>query len=296
MICGPTAVGKTQLSIDLAKRFNGEIISTDSRQFFREMSIGTAKPSIEEMDGIVHHFIDSHSIEEEYTAGKFETDAIERIEEIHARKKLPILVGGSGLYIKAVLEGLDEMPADSTLREALNQVFDSQGIAPLQERLRNLDADYFNSIDQKNHIRVIRAIEIIETSGHKMAELQSGREKNRPFEPIIIGLDCERSALYERINLRVDLMVEAGLVEEVKSLLPYMQKQALQTVGYREFIGYFEGSMNLTQAVELVKRNSRRYAKRQLTWLRSMPGIVWFSRDGQGKISDHIKSNLIEIQ
>ncbi len=296
VICGPTAVGKTQLAIDIAKLFNGEIVSADSRQFFREMSIGTAKPTIEEMDGIVHHFVNNLSIAEDYTAGKFETDALECIEAIHLKGKTPILVGGSGLYIKAVIEGLDPLPANDSLRISLNELFESQGLSPLQGRLKSLDPEYYTQVDQLNHIRLIRAIEVIETTGQIMATLQKGRQKERDFSPIVIGLETEREVLYHRINLRVDMMVSDGLVSEVKVLMPFRDKQALQTVGYREFFPYFDHKTDLITAVDLVKRNTRRYAKRQLTWLRSMPNIVWFDPRKPGDIIDFIERKSIELR
>jgi tRNA dimethylallyltransferase len=260
------------------------------------MSIGTAKPSLGEMDGIVHHFIDSHSVEETYTAGKFETDALLCISDIHKRGKTPIMLGGSGLYIKAVLEGLDDLPSSSELRETLNREFEQKGLPHLQEKLKVLDPAYFEEIDQQNPIRIIRAIELITLTGKRMAALHSKKNKDRDFQPIIIGLNKDREKLYADIDKRVDIMINSGLVEEVKKLQNYKNHQALQSVGYRELNEYFEGKIDLNRAVDLIKRNSRRYAKRQITWINTIPDLQWFEPDKQTEILDHIRSRMIEIQ
>lgn len=296
VICGPTAVGKTSLSIKIAEKFHGEIISADSRQFFKEMAIGTAKPTPEEMGTVPHHFVDYLSISEPYTAGKFETDALQCIEEIHARGNTPMMAGGSGLYVKAVLEGLDELPSNPALRAKLNDTFQKEGLTPLLERLERIDPEYYSAVDKHNQMRVMRAIEVVETSGKSMAELQVGNSKVRPFVPIIIGLEMEREKLYERINLRVDQMVAQGLVEEVRGLLSHRDTQAMQTVGYREFLAYFDEKSDLKTAIDLVKRNTRRYAKRQLTWLRSMEGITWFEPQNESQIFEHIERKMVEIR
>lgn len=286
IICGPTAVGKTASAIAIAKEFDGEIISTDSRQFFKGIDIGTAKPTIAEMAAAPHHFIDSLSIEEGYTAGKFETDALNRIAEIHGRNKVPILTGGSGMYIKAVVEGLDPLPADAGVRGEIQSFYEQNGLEALQNRLNKLDPAYYHKIDQQNHIRLIRAIEIAELSGKKIDELQSNEAKDRPFTPIFIGLELPRQQLYEQIDKRVDKMIEAGLLDEARAVLKFKNFQALQTVGYKELFPYFEGKYDLDRAIELIKRNTRRYAKRQLTWLRKNEAINWFeSNDYQSIIS-----------
>lgn len=296
VVCGPTAVGKTASGIFLAKSLDGEIISADSRQFFKEMSVGTAKPSQSEMEGIPHHFIDSHSVSETYTAGKFETDAILCISDIQKRGKMPIMVGGSGLYIKAVLEGLDDLPSSETLRESLNKEFEQKGLAHLQEKLKTLDPDYFEQIDQKNPIRLIRAIELNALTGKRMADLLLKKKKVRAFHPIIIGLNKDREKLYGDIDKRVDIMINSGLVEEAKKLQNYKSHQALQSVGYRELNDYFDGKTDLNRAVELIKRNSRRYAKRQITWINSIPDLQWFEPQNQTEILNHIRLRMVEIQ
>lgn len=296
VICGPTAVGKTSLGIFLAEKLNGEIISADSRQFFKEMNIGTAKPTLSEMDGIKHHFIDSHSVEETYTAGRFETDALACISEIHERGKTPIMVGGSGLYIKAVLEGLDDLPSSSELRKTLNQVFEEKGLAYLQDKLKELDPSYFEQIDQKNPMRIIRAIELITLTGKQMSDLYSKKSKSRDFQPIIIGLNKDREKLYSDIDNRTDIMINTGLVEEVKKLQNYKNHQALKSVGYRELMDYFDEKIDLERAIELIKRNSRRYAKRQITWINSIPDLQWFEPKARIEILNHVRTRMVEIQ
>ncbi|MCA1761839.1 MAG: tRNA (adenosine(37)-N6)-dimethylallyltransferase MiaA [Cryomorphaceae bacterium] len=273
VVCGPTAVGKTELSVRLAKKYNGEIISADSRQFFRGMNIGTAKPSAEEMDGIPHHFIDSLSVGDSYTAGNFEADALRVIDDLFAKNKLPIIAGGSGLYIKAAMEGLDELPSDENLRKEIEDYFEKNGLKALQHRLRKTDKEKYRAIDEKNHVRLIRAIEIAELGGEK-ANRKAPTPRN--FSPIYIALNIPREELYSRIDARVDQMIAEGLEEEVRSLVQYSETQALQTVGYREMFPYFEGERSRETAINLIKRNTRRYAKRQLTWLRSVENIKWF--------------------
>ncbi len=283
-VCGPTAVGKTALSILLAKQFNGEIISADSRQFYKELSIGTAKVTKTEMDGIPHHFIDSLSISESYTAGKFEADGIACIESIHARGKLPVVVGGSGLYIKALIEGLDNLPSDEKIRTQLNRRFETDGLEPLLNELRQLDPEYAEKADIQNPVRVIRALEIIELTGLPVSKQQSRSSKKRSFYPIIIGLNRDRSQLYKTIDQRVHQMIEAGLVEEARSVLKFEGSQALQTVGYQELFPFFRNEQTLEESIELIKRNSRRYAKRQLTWLRKTDGVHWFEAGDSEKV------------
>ncbi len=275
-ICGPTAVGKTALSIKVAKEFDGEIISADSRQFYKELTIGTAKVTQSEMDGVPHHFIDSLSITENYTAGKFGEDALAIIQAIHQKGKLPVVVGGSGLYIKALIEGLDNLPSDEALRTLLNKRFENEGLQPLIEELKEKDPSYFEKADIQNPVRVIRALEIIELTGIPVTQQQSSSSKNRPFHPIVIGLNRERSDLYKAIDQRVDQMIDAGLVEEARTVAEFEGSQALQTVGYQELFPYFRNEASLEDSIELIKRNSRRYAKRQLTWLRKMENVNWF--------------------
>lgn len=274
VICGPTAVGKTELGVSLAKKYNGEVISADSRQFFKELSIGTAKPDAEEMDNIPHHFINSLSVGESYTAGNFEADASALIGDIFDRNKTPIVVGGSGLYIKAAMEGLDDLPSDKELRREIETYFENNGLKALQHRLRKADKAKYQEIDEKNHVRLIRAIEIAELGGEQVA---GNPPQERNFTPIYIALNIPREELYRRIDARVDLMIATGLEAEARKLNKARNTQALQTVGYRELFPFFDGEYSKDHAIELIKRNTRRYAKRQLTWLRKMENITWFN-------------------
>ena len=292
VIVGPTAVGKTALALQICKKFNGEIISADSRQFYKELNIGTAKPTQQELTEIPHHFIDMLDISENYTAGKFENDSIRVIEDIQQRRKLPVMVGGSGLYIKAVLEGLDSLPSNPNLREEIENFYEKHGLEALQTRLEKVDPVFYKKVDKQNHVRLIRAIEILELSKVKMSDLLRSTNKRRSFEPLVIGLERPRGDLYKAIDKRVDQMMKAGLEEEAKGVIEYQDNQALQTVGYKELFPYFNGEYNLKRATELIKRNTRHYAKRQLTWLRKVDDIQWFSHADQAKIIDLIKSKL----
>lgn len=292
VILGATAVGKTALALDLAKRFNGEIISADSRQFYRELSIGTAKPTKEELAIVPHHLIDMLSISEEYTAGKFENDAVRVIDQILETGKIPIMVGGSGLYIKAVLEGLDSLPSNPNLRAEIEDFYEREGLEALQNRLKAIDPVYLSQIDHHNHVRLIRAIEILELSQVKMKDLLRDSAKRRNFSPLLIGIEKPRPILYKAIDKRVDAMMKAGLEAEAKNVIAYKDNQALQTVGYKELFAYFAGEYNLKRAVELIKRNTRHYAKRQMTWLRKVDDINWFTPADQVKIVDLIKAEL----
>lgn len=275
VIGGPTASGKTKAAIRLALYLKCPILSADSRQFFREMSIGTAKPSTEELAQAQHYFIDNKSIEEDYSAGEFEKEALMLLEQIFTQHNHAILVGGSGLYIDALCKGIDDLPKDAQVRAHLNDILKTQGLEVLQQELKEKDPDYYEICDYQNPIRVIRALEIIEISGKKMNEQHSHQSKKRPFQSHSLVLDWPREKLYERINQRVDLMLEQGLVDEVKALLPYRQKNALQTVGYQEIFEYLDGNIDLNRAVELIKQNSRRYAKRQVTWFKRNPDALW---------------------
>ena len=276
VITGPTACGKTDLSIQVAKQLNTEIVSCDSRQFYKEMSIGTAKPSVLEMDGIPHHFIDSHSITEEINAGEFERQALPIITSLFKKNDYVILCGGSGLFIDAITNGFDEMPSiKPELRTSLRETFTEKGILPLQEQLKSLDPDYFNEMDSDNPQRVIRALEICLSSEKNYSQLRKGQKEKRPFQIIKFVIDRPREELYNRINLRVDLMIQNGLINEVKSLLPYKNLNSLNTVGYKEIFDHLNGTILLNEATELVQRNSRRYAKRQLTWFRRDPSYIW---------------------
>lgn len=292
VILGPTGVGKTELALAIAKKFDCEIISADSRQFYRELTIGTAKPTKEELAAVPHHLIDMLSISEDYTAGKFENDAVRVIDQIHGSGKIPIMVGGSGLYIKAVLEGLDSLPSNPNLRSEIESFYEREGLEALQGRLKAIDPVYYSQIDRNNHVRLIRAIEILELSQVKMKDLLRDGAKRRNFSPLLIGLEKPRPVLYKAIDKRVDTMIKAGLEAEAKSVIAFKKNQALQTVGYKELFAHFDGEYNLKRAVELIKRNTRHYAKRQMTWLRKVDDINWFSPADHIKIIDLIKSEL----
>lgn len=289
VVSGPTSIGKTEISIQLAKELDCDIISADSRQIYSEMNIGTAKPSPQELSEVTHHFINYKSIHEYYSAGRFEVDTLELLKKY--QKGVVLLTGGSGLYIKAVCDGIDEFPGpDLGLRNQLQSRLEDKGMDPLLEELKSLDIDTWNAIDLKNPKRVIRALEIIHQTGKKYSVLKNQPKKLRDFDILKIGLDMPREELFERINQRVDRMLEAGLIEEVRSLKSCRELTALQTVGYTEFFDYFDGKYNLEEAVRLCKRNTRRYAKRQLTWFRKDKSIHWFTPDSYDKITSLIRS------
>jgi tRNA dimethylallyltransferase len=277
VITGPTASGKTALSIKLAKALQTEIISADSRQFYKEMSIGTAVPEPEELAAVKHHFIQHKSIFDSYNVGDYEQDFIRLTKQLFQKYNQLILVGGSGLYIDAACKGLDDLPGyDKLIRKKLEDEFKKNGIEKLQEILQKLDIEHYHKIDIHNPHRLIRAIEILEQSkGKKMSELLQ-KKQPRDFDSLYIGLNTDRKILYERINKRVDIMIQKGLTDEARKLYPYKDLNALQTVGYREMFQYFEGKIDLEFAVSEIKKNTRRYAKRQLTWFRKNKNIHWF--------------------
>lgn len=277
VVVGPTAVGKTELAIRLANHYNTSIVSADSRQFYREMSIGTAKPTPEELSRAKHYFINSHSINDSFNVGDFEIQALKVIDEIFAGNDIAILAGGSGLYIKAVCEGFDDLPVvNEDIRNQLNTEYRQQGIHTLQERLKIKDPDYYNTVDLNNPQRIIRALEVIESTGNTFSSYRKATNKERPFNIIKIGLNLPREKLYERINLRVDLMLKQGLLAEVESLQTYQHLNALNTVGYKELFEYLNGNINLHTAVSNIKQNTRNFAKRQLTWFNKDKQIAWF--------------------
>lgn len=283
VVVGPTAIGKTALAIELAKHFDTEIISADSRQFFREMSIGTAKPSAEELAAAPHHFVNSHSVTQLFSTGDFEIQALALMEKLFTNYDVLIMVGGSGLYINAICNGLDEMPEiNLNIREQLNQQFADEGIEAIRNQLAILDPEYFTKVDQSNPQRMIRGLEVVLSTGQKLSSFLTSNKKERPFNIIKIGLNTNREKLYQQINHRVDLMIESGLVEEVKSLIPYKELNALKTVGYSEIFDYLEGKTDLPTAADKVKQNTRRFAKRQLTWFRKDVETTWFEPE-QGK-------------
>ena len=277
-IAGPTAVGKTALCVQLAQQFGTEIVSADSRQFFRELSIGTAKPTPAEMQGVPHHFISSHSIGEDYSAGRFATDCQAVLATLFQTRSLVILTGGSGLYVQAVTDGLDELPTvPPDVRAQLHAELAAHGLAPLVAELAETDPVAHGRIDQQNPQRVVRALEITRATGRPFSSFhtQSPPAENPLFRNVKVALTREREVLYQRINLRVEHMLAAGLLDEVRGLLPYRRHHALQTVGYQEIFGYLDGEYDRDEAVRLLQRNTRRYAKRQLTWLRRDPAYQW---------------------
>lgn len=273
---GPTAIGKTALAIDWAKRLDTHILSADSRQFFREMAIGTAKPTPEELSQAPHHFVDCISVTEEYSAGQYERDVLAKLASLFQDHPAVILAGGSGLYVQAVTQGLDDMPADMDIRAELMHTLETKGLAVLQARLQELDPAHHDRMDLNNPQRLVRALEVCLATGEPYSSHRNKAAAPRPFRMIKIALDADRDWIYERINRRVDLMLEAGLIEEVERLQPHWHLNALKTVGYREFFPYFEGTCSLEEAVEALKMNTRRFAKKQLTWLRRDPENQWF--------------------
>ena len=278
VLAGPTAVGKTELAIELAQQLGAVIVSADSRQLYRELTIGTAKPSATELSCAPHYFVNSHSVAAPISAGQYEREALALFETLFQTTQTILLVGGTGLYINAVLRGLDDMPqSDASLRHELQQVFDREGIAPLQARLLDLDPAYAALADLNNTQRVMRALEVCLTTGKPYSWFRRQRPINRPFNTILIGLDRPRPELYARIDQRVDQMLATGLVDEVRGLLPFRHTTALQTVGYKEVFPYLDGTCTYAATVDLLKQNTRRYAKRQLTWFRHQNQFNWFT-------------------
>ncbi len=279
LICvvGPTAIGKTALAIKLAKVFSTEIISADSRQFYKEMRIGTAVPSKEELEAAPHHFIQNKTIFEDYSVGDFERDAIALLKILFEKNDVVVMVGGSGLYVDAVVKGLDTFPeVPSEIRKQLNSDLNEKGIETLQNELKNVDPFYFEKVDIHNPHRLVRALEIYRATGKPYSSFLKKEIDKRDFETIFIGLTAERKLIYDRINLRVDKMVSEGLIEEAKSLHINKEKNALQTVGYRELFQYFEGIISKEEAISEIKKNTRRFAKRQNTWFKKNEAIHWF--------------------
>ncbi len=289
IITGPTAIGKTGLAVFLAQQLKAEIISFDSRQFYKEMKIGTAVPTDEELAEVPHHFIQHLSIHDNYSVGDYERDALKKLEELFQKHDSVIMVGGSGMFEKAVTEGLDEFPdVDPKFRKELIQEFETEGIEKLQEELKNTDFAYYQQVDLSNQQRLIRALEIIRGTGKPFSSFRKNKSAERNFKVIKIGLQLPREEIYERINRRVDLMMEEGLLEEVKSLYPYKHLNSLQTVGYKELFDYIDEKFNLEFAIEEIKKNTRRYAKRQLTWYRKDENIKWFSPYQKEEILQYI--------
>lgn len=275
-VVGPTAIGKTKLAITLAQYFNTEIISADSRQFFKEMAIGTAVPDEDELAAAPHHFIQHKSILEPYSVGDFEKEALKKLDELFKEKDTVILVGGSGLYVDAVTKGLDNFPkVDTSVRAGLNILFEEEGVTALQQKLEDLDPEYYNKVDKDNPHRLIRALEVCIGSGKPYSTFLNQEKPKRPFNVITIGIMADREIIYNRINTRVDLMEQNGLLEEAKTLLEHQSLNALQTVGYRELFQFFNGNWTLEFALSEIKKNTRRFAKRQLTWFKKNKETLW---------------------
>jgi len=283
VVIGPTAIGKTALAIKIAQYYNCEIISADSRQFFKEMSIGTAVPLAEELEGAPHHFIQNISIFDEYTVGDYERDSLAKLDELFLKNDYAVLVGGSGLYIDAVLKGFDDFPdVDPSVREALISEYEKQGIVFLQQKLQELDPVHYEKVAKENPQRLMRALEVCIGSGRPYSSFLNIKKNSRTFTPVIIGLEAERQIMYDRINQRVDIMVEAGLVDEARKLYLHKNLNALQTVGYRELFCYFDDEFTLPIALEEIKKNTRRFAKRQMTWFKRTEGAKWFDFETPG--------------
>lgn len=291
VVVGPTGSGKSALAVELAKHYGAPIISTDSRQVYRGLGIGTAQPMADELAAAKHYFIADREVEDNFNCGRYETEALALLEELFKTNRYVVAVGGSGLYVKALCEGMDTLPeADDEVRQMLKSRLESEGIGSLVDELRRLDPKYAEEVDLCNPARVMRALEVCLTTGKPYSEQRSGTVAERWFNIVKIGTDMPRDVLYERIDRRVDMMVEEGLVEEARTMYPKRELNSLQTVGYREMFDYFDGTITLTDAIELVKRNSRRYAKRQLTWFRRDEEIGWFAPTALDKIVEFIDS------
>lgn len=275
-VIGPTGIGKTRLAIEIAKHFSTEILSCDARQFFREMPIGTAAPTAEELAEVPHHFIANRSVTEDYSLGQFETDALQKLTGLYKKHNVAVMVGGSSMYEKAVVEGLNDLPeANAENQHKLTEILKNDGLEGLQNLLGDLDPEYFKVVHKENPRRLLRAIDVIWQTGEKYSSLIATPSDARDFHTIRIQIQASREIIYGRINQRVDKMIESGLLEEARNLLPFKQHTALQTVGYTELFNYFEGAWPLDFAIEEIKKNSRRYAKRQLTWNRKLQNVHW---------------------
>lgn len=290
-VIGATAIGKTNLAISLARHFGCEIISSDSRQFFKEMSIGTAAPDKEELALVNHHFVKNISIFSQYSVGQFERDAIQKLDTLFNKKPVQIMVGGSGLYIDAVLKGLDSFPdVPEEIRKKLNEDFNNKGIEHLQKQLKKLDINSYKSIAIDNPHRLIRALEVCIGTGKTYSSFKNKPKAMRNFKPIIVGLTADREIIYNRINKRVDIMIKKGLLNEVKLLHKHKQLNALQTVGYRELFNYLDGKYDFNFAIEEIKKNTRRFAKRQITWFKKYENALWFNyQEDENKIIEEIE-------
>ena len=294
LICvvGPTAIGKTSLGIKLAQEFNAEVISADSRQIYKGMPIGTAAPTAEEKEAAVHHFVEFLTPDKLYSAGDFEKGAIEFLEGYFAERDVAIMVGGSGLYVKGVIEGFDNLPADLEIRTQLNEWLKTEGLNKLQEELKVLDPVHFNKMDNMNPQRVVRALEVCLASKKPFSSFHNQKPQERPFNVIQIGLEAPRDTINERIERRTKLMLEAGWLEETKNLLPYRNENAMNTVGYKELLAHLDGEMSLEDAQERIVISTRQFAKRQMTWFKKDQTIKWFDFNNTHSVVEYVRSLL----
>ncbi len=295
-IVGPTAVGKTALAIEIALKYNTEIISADSRQVYRELEIGSAKPTKEQLTQVKHHFINYLKIEEDFSAGEFEKQALKTLSRIFSDTDIGVMCGGSGLYVNAVCHGIDEIPeVKPQYREELIAVFEEKGLAPLAHELKLSDPEYYQQVDGKNPQRIIRALEVIRSTGKPFSNFRARKKPSRPFNIIKLGLDLDRTELYRKIDQRMDMMIENGLFEEAGKLFHLKHLNALQTVGYKEIFGYLDAEYDKNEAIRLLKRNSRRYAKRQITWFKKDTEVKWFNANDAESIMDYVESSVQTI-
>jgi len=292
VILGPTGIGKSDLSINIARHFNTEIISSDSRQIFKELSIGTAVPSLSDLKRVKHHLIQNLSIRDDYNASKYETDALKIISQLFQKKDTVILCGGSMLYIDTICKGIDIIPdVNQEIHTQILKEYNENGIEHLRLKLKNIDPDYYNIVDLKNTNRIIHALDISLTTGKPYSSYRKGLKKIRPFNIIKIGLNTDRQKLYDRINLRVDKMIKNGLIEEAKNVYPFRQLNALNTVGYKELFDYFDKKSDLHYAIKKIKTNTRHYAKKQLTWFKNDDEIHWFQPSQKNEIINFIQNS-----
>ena len=293
VVVGATGSGKTDLSLRLATHFSAPILSTDSRQVYRGIPIGTAQPTAEQLAAVEHHFIASHELTDNFNCGEYETQALARLEELFRKHDYVVAVGGSGLYIQALCEGMDDLPqADEELRKTLSERLKSEGIESLLADLQRLDPTYYEQVDRQNPSRVLRAVEVCLQTGQPYSSLRTGEKRERDFRIVKVGIDWEREALYDRINRRVDMMIDEGLEAEARAVYHLRHLNSLQTVGYREMFEYFDGTITREEAIELIKRNSRRYAKRQMTWFRRDSEIRWFSPEEFDSMIDFLENKI----
>ncbi len=293
VLLGPTGVGKTELSLRLAEMFNAEIISSDSRQIYKDMTIGTAAPTVDELKRVKHHFVGQLALTDYYSAAQYESNVIRFLENYFREHDTALMTGGSMMYIDAVCKGIDDLPTISeSLRNKIIGIYETEGLDPIREQLKTLDPDYYNQVDLMNPKRVIHALEVCLMTGKPYSSLRTNTIKQRPFRILKIGLLRDREELYNRINLRVDKMMQDGLLDEARRLYPYRHVNALNTVGYKELFTYFDGNFTLEEAVEKIKQNSRIYSKKQMTWFKRDPEIAWYHPEEEEQIADFIRNNL----